>query len=67
MERPAVFAIQIAQGLIVVHVLGIVHSDVKPRNLLIGSDGVAKLTDFGITRGELLPRRPRPVGQRQRL
>ena len=54
-ERAAVFAVQIARGLAAAHALGIVHRDVKPQNVLIGSDGAAKLTDFGIARGELLP------------
>ncbi|HEU4412317.1 MAG TPA: protein kinase [Polyangiaceae bacterium] len=30
--------------------LGIVHRDVSPHNLLVGVDGVARLTDFGIAR-----------------
>ena len=54
-ERAAAFAIQIARGLAAAHALGIVHRDVKPQNVLIGPDGTAKLTDFGIARGELLP------------
>jgi serine/threonine-protein kinase len=34
------------------HMLNLVHRDVSPHNILIGTDGVAKLTDFGVAKAE---------------
>lgn len=43
-------AIEIGRGLAFAHQHGIVHRDVKPQNVLLNSDGAAKVTDFGIAR-----------------
>lgn len=50
--RAADLATQIADGLGAIHKLDIVHRDMKPHNVLLTQDGVAKITDFGIARGE---------------
>ncbi|MEL7158494.1 MAG: serine/threonine-protein kinase, partial [Actinomycetota bacterium] len=42
------YVIAVADALAYSHRAGIVHKDVKPANILLTSEGVPKLTDFGI-------------------
>jgi serine/threonine-protein kinase len=45
-------ATQACTGLSEAHAHGLVHRDVKPQNLILREDGVLKIADFGIVRGD---------------
>ncbi len=41
---------QLGDALELAHREGIIHRDIKPENLLVGSDGITRLLDFGVAR-----------------
>lgn len=54
-RRAAELAFEVAGALGFAHSRGVIHRDVKPGNVLVSSNGVAKVTDFGIARAVSSP------------
>ncbi|MBN1552637.1 serine/threonine protein kinase [bacterium] len=50
MEQILDIAIQIAWALQAAHDRNVIHQDIKPSNVLMTNDGIAKVTDFGLAR-----------------
>lgn len=49
-DQAVKFTTAIAEGLEHAHLMGLVHCDIKPHNILITDTGRLKVTDFGIAR-----------------
>jgi len=54
-ERASDLAMQIAEGLAQAHKLGVIHRDLKPRNIMIDLEGSVRIMDFGIAREVIGP------------
>ena len=70
LEQILDLAIQFAWGLQALHEHGLIHQDIKPGNVLMTSEGIPKVTDFGLARarargsdGHFQSPTPPPEGQ----
>jgi len=49
-EEALNIAIQVVKGLAKAHKQGIVHRDIKPANIMVTSDSIVKIVDFGLAK-----------------
>ena len=48
---------QLLEGILYCHTHRVIHRDLKPQNILVDSNGVLKIADFGLARAFELPMR----------